>query len=34
MTLANSLLSLPLDPTHTDRDVDCVVAHVREFFSR
>ncbi len=32
--LAKSLLSLPLDPTHTDRDIDFVIARVRDFFSR
>jgi dTDP-4-amino-4,6-dideoxygalactose transaminase len=32
--LARSLLSLPLDPSHTDRDIDFVIARVREFFSR
>ena len=32
--LANSLLSLPLDPMHTDREIDFVVAQVREFFSQ
>ncbi len=30
--LAQSLLSLPLDPTHTDREIDFVIARVREFF--
>ena len=30
--LAKSLLSLPLDPTHTDREIDFVIAQVREFF--
>ncbi|HEY8004657.1 MAG TPA: DegT/DnrJ/EryC1/StrS family aminotransferase [Phenylobacterium sp.] len=30
--LAKSLLSLPLDPTHTDREIDFVIARVREFF--
>jgi dTDP-3-amino-3,4,6-trideoxy-alpha-D-glucose transaminase len=32
--LAESLLSLPLDPLHTDREIDFVVAKVREFFGR
>jgi dTDP-4-amino-4,6-dideoxygalactose transaminase len=32
--LAESLLSLPLDPLHTDREIDFVVARVREFFGR
>jgi dTDP-3-amino-3,4,6-trideoxy-alpha-D-glucose transaminase len=32
--LAASLLSLPLDPMHTDREIDFVVAQVRAFFSR
>lgn len=32
--LAGSLLSLPLDPTHTDREIDFVIARVREFFNR
>ncbi len=32
--LAKSLLSLPLDPTHTDREIDFVIARVREFFRR
>ena len=31
--LAGSLLSLPLDPTHTDREIDFVVAQVRAFFA-
>jgi dTDP-3-amino-3,4,6-trideoxy-alpha-D-glucose transaminase len=31
--LAKSLLSLPLDPTHTDREIDFVIARVRAFFS-
>lgn len=30
--LAKSLLSLPLDPTHTDREIDFVISKVREFF--
>jgi dTDP-4-amino-4,6-dideoxygalactose transaminase len=30
--LAESLLSLPLDPTHTNREIDLVIARVREFF--
>ena len=33
-SLARSLLSLPLDPTHTDREIDFVVAAVRAFFGR
>jgi dTDP-3-amino-3,4,6-trideoxy-alpha-D-glucose transaminase len=32
--LAGSLLSLPLDPTHSDREIDYVIARVRDFFSR
>jgi len=32
--LGKSLLSLPLDPTHTDREIDFVIARVRAFFSR
>lgn len=32
--LGGSLLSLPLDPTHTDREIDFVIARIREFFSR
>ena len=32
--LAGSLLSLPLDPMHTDREIDFVVTQVRAFFSR
>lgn len=32
--LGESLLSLPLDPTHTDREIDFVIARVREFFDR
>jgi len=32
--LAASLLSLPLDPTHSDREIDYVIAKVRDFFSR
>jgi dTDP-4-amino-4,6-dideoxygalactose transaminase len=31
--LAQSLLSLPLDPLHSDREIDFVVARVRAFFS-
>jgi dTDP-4-amino-4,6-dideoxygalactose transaminase len=31
--LAKSLLSLPLDPMHTDREIDLVIRRVREFFS-
>jgi len=31
--LGQSLLSLPLDPSHTDREIDYVIARVREFFS-
>ena len=31
--LAKSLLSLPLDPTHADREIDFVIARIREFFS-
>jgi dTDP-3-amino-3,4,6-trideoxy-alpha-D-glucose transaminase len=30
--LAKSLLSLPLDPTHTNGEIDFVIAKVREFF--
>jgi len=30
--LADSLLSLPLDPTHTDAEIDFVIGHVRAFF--
>lgn len=32
--LSASLLSLPLDPMHSDREIDFVIACVREFFSR
>ncbi len=32
--LSASLLSLPLDPTHTDQEIDFVISRVREFFSR
>jgi dTDP-4-amino-4,6-dideoxygalactose transaminase len=32
--LATSLLSLPLEPLHSDREIDFVVARVREFFAR
>jgi dTDP-3-amino-3,4,6-trideoxy-alpha-D-glucose transaminase len=32
--LAQSLLSLPLDPLHTDREIDFVVARIREFFAQ
>ncbi|WP_372784512.1 DegT/DnrJ/EryC1/StrS family aminotransferase [Phenylobacterium sp.] len=31
--LGKSLLSLPLDPTHTDREIDFVIARLREFFA-
>ena len=31
--LAKSLLSLPLDPMHTDREIDLVIRRVREFFN-
>ncbi|HEY2753267.1 DegT/DnrJ/EryC1/StrS family aminotransferase [Phenylobacterium sp.] len=31
--LASSLLSLPLDPTHTDREIDFVIARICEFFA-
>jgi dTDP-3-amino-3,4,6-trideoxy-alpha-D-glucose transaminase len=31
--LGKSLLSLPLDPTHSDREIDFVIARVRAFFS-
>jgi dTDP-4-amino-4,6-dideoxygalactose transaminase len=30
--LAGALLSLPLEPTHTNREIDFVIARVREFF--
>jgi dTDP-3-amino-3,4,6-trideoxy-alpha-D-glucose transaminase len=30
--LSQSLLSLPLDPTHTDQEIDFVIRRVREFF--
>ncbi|HEY2358153.1 MAG TPA: DegT/DnrJ/EryC1/StrS family aminotransferase, partial [Phenylobacterium sp.] len=30
--LAKSLLSLPLDPSHRDREIDFVISQVREFF--
>lgn len=30
--LGHSLLSLPLDPTHSDREIDFVIARVRAFF--
>jgi dTDP-3-amino-3,4,6-trideoxy-alpha-D-glucose transaminase len=30
--LAKSLLSLPLDWTHTEREIDLVIARIREFF--
>jgi dTDP-4-amino-4,6-dideoxygalactose transaminase len=33
-TLSRSLLSLPLDPTHTGPEIDYVIARVREFFGR
>jgi dTDP-3-amino-3,4,6-trideoxy-alpha-D-glucose transaminase len=29
---AKSVLSLPLDPTHSEREIDFVIARVREFF--
>ncbi|MGA0605321.1 DegT/DnrJ/EryC1/StrS family aminotransferase [Phenylobacterium sp. VNQ135] len=32
--LAASVLSLPLDPTHTEHEIDYVVAQVRAFFGR
>jgi dTDP-4-amino-4,6-dideoxygalactose transaminase len=32
--LADSLLSLPLDPMHTDREIDFVIARIQDFFSR
>jgi dTDP-3-amino-3,4,6-trideoxy-alpha-D-glucose transaminase len=32
--LAGSLLSLPLDPMHTEREIDYAIACVREFFHR
>src|SRR5579859_285562 len=32
--LTKSLLSLPLEPLHTDREIDFVVAQVREFFAQ
>jgi len=32
--LARSLLSLPLDPTHTNGEIDFVIAQVRAFFAR
>ncbi len=32
--LAESLLSLPLDPMHTEREIDFVIMRVREFFGR
>lgn len=32
--LARSLLSLPLDPTHTDSEIDFVVSAIRTFFGR
>jgi dTDP-4-amino-4,6-dideoxygalactose transaminase len=31
--LASSLLSLPLDPTHTTAEIDLVIRRVREFFA-
>ncbi|HUO21241.1 MAG TPA: DegT/DnrJ/EryC1/StrS family aminotransferase [Caulobacteraceae bacterium] len=31
-SLGGSLLSLPLDPTHTNQEIDLVIARVREFF--
>jgi dTDP-4-amino-4,6-dideoxygalactose transaminase len=33
-TLAKSVLSLPLDPMHTEREIDYVIARVREFFAK
>ncbi len=32
--LANSLLSLPLDPMHAEREIDYAIARVREFFGQ
>jgi dTDP-3-amino-3,4,6-trideoxy-alpha-D-glucose transaminase len=32
--LARSLLSLPLDPMHAEREIDFVIAQIREFFGR
>lgn len=32
-SLGGALLSLPLDPTHSDREIDFVIARVRAFFS-
>ena len=32
--LSASLLSLPLDPMHTEREIDFVIARIRDFFSR
>jgi dTDP-4-amino-4,6-dideoxygalactose transaminase len=32
--LAGSVLSLPLDPMHSDPEIDYVIARVRDFFSR
>lgn len=32
--LAKSLLSLPLDPMHTEREIDFVIAQVRGFFGK
>jgi dTDP-4-amino-4,6-dideoxygalactose transaminase len=32
--LAKSVLSLPLDPTHTEREIDYVIRCIREFFGQ
>jgi len=32
-SLGGALVSLPLDPTHSDREIDFVIARVRAFFS-
>jgi len=32
--LAGSLLSLPLDPMHSDREIDFVIDRVKAFFAR
>jgi dTDP-4-amino-4,6-dideoxygalactose transaminase len=32
--LAGSLISLPLDPMHSDREIDFVIARVKAFFAR
>ena len=32
--LANAVLSLPLDPMHTDREIDFVIDQVKAFFAR